>query len=101
MRTWTFMTNHARVLRCIATERDATIRQIALCVDLTERATHRIINDLVQAGYVTRRREGPRNVYVVHPELPLRHAYDEGHQIGELLAVLTEGETQGGLAQAR
>lgn len=88
MPTWTFLTNHARVLLCIAQEPGIRLRDIALCAQITERSAHRIVAELVEGGYVTRHRLGARTFYEVHPELPLRHPIDSEHSIGEILAVL-------------
>lgn len=87
---WTFLTNHARVLRCIAHEPGVRIRDIACCAEITERTAHPIVRELSEAGYLTRHRVGRRNVYEVHPQLPLRHKFDQDHEVGEILAVLTE-----------
>ena len=89
---WTFLTNHARILLCIAEDPDTRIRDMAQCADITERAAHRILCDLIEAGYVSRQRRGSRNHYEVHPEMPLRHAHERGHQIGEVLRLLGNPE---------
>ena len=70
---WTFLSNHAHVLVCI--DRDPTIRtrDIAAAVGITERATQAIVSDLVEAGCITREREGRRNTYTVMVNAPLRH----------------------------
>ncbi len=85
MSQWGFLTNHAHVLLCVTRERDTRLRHIADCVGITERATHRIICDLVDAGYLTKHRLGRRSYYEVHLELPLRHALEADHQLGDLL----------------
>lgn len=85
---WTFLTNHAHVLVCIATEPDMRGRDIAQRVGITERAAQGIIADLVAGGYVTRTREGRRNRYTLNPELPLRHPLEREHSVGELLEAL-------------
>ena len=87
---WGFLTNHAHALLCVAREPGMRLRDIAACVGVTERAAHRIVCELESAGYLTRTRLGRRNFYEVHPERPLRHALEEGHQVGELLAPLLE-----------
>src|SRR5436853_7012832 len=56
MSDWTLLTNHAHVLICIAREPGYRLREIADCVGLTERATHRLVDDLVKADYLTRHR---------------------------------------------
>ncbi len=85
---WTFLTNHAHVLVCVAEEPDARGRDIATRVGITERAAQAIVADLVADGYVTRTREGRRNRYEIHPDAPLRHPLEAHHTVGELLVTL-------------
>lgn len=85
---WTFLTNHAHVLVCIAEEPDIRGRDIATRVGITERAVQAIVADLVREGYVTRTRHGRRNRYAVNPDAPLRHPLEQDHTIGELLITL-------------
>ena len=89
MSDWTFLTNHAHVLLCVARDPDARLRDVAADVGITERAAQRIVADLAEAGYLERQREGRRNRYRLHPELPLRHRLENEHAIGEVLGVLT------------
>src|SRR5437868_2373644 len=65
--TWHFLTNHTQVLLCIARTPDIKLREVADRVGITERAAQRIVADLVDAGYVDRRRQGRRNDYRIHP----------------------------------
>ena len=97
---WDFLTNHAHVLLCVARDPDARLRDIAQCVGVTERAAHRMVCDLVEAGYVERSRVGRRNRYVVHAELPLRHPLDRDHAVGDLLRALAETDARTGEAAA-
>jgi DNA-binding transcriptional ArsR family regulator len=87
--TWTFLTNHGHVLLCIARDPRMRGRDIAAQVGITERAAQSLIADLVEAGYITRSREGRRNRYALNPTIPLRHPLEQAHQVGELLSVLT------------
>lgn len=87
--SWTFLTNHALVLLCIAREPGIRVRDIAQCAEVTERTAHQIVGELIEAGYLTRHRVGRRNFYEVHPHRPLRHKLDRDHEIGEILNVLT------------
>lgn len=89
--SWTFLTNHAHVLLCVARDPETRLRDIAVDVGITERAAQRIVADLVDAGYLEREREGRRNRYAVCPDLPLRHPLEQEHPIGEILDVLTAG----------
>ncbi len=85
---WRFVTNHAHVLETVASDPTARLREIAHTVGITERTAAQIVNDLEAAGYVTRIREGRRNRYVVHEELPLRHPQHRHHTVGELIRFL-------------
>jgi hypothetical protein len=96
MAGWTFLTNHAHVLLCVARDPTIRVRDIAAQVGITETATQRILADLVAEGYVDRVREGRRNRYELHPELPLRHPLEREHAIGEVLAVLRGPGGEGG-----
>jgi len=75
---WTFLTNHSHVLICITEDPSTRARDIATSVGITERAVQRIVTELCDAGYVTKVRQGRRNQYTVHLDLPLRHPV-EGH----------------------
>jgi DNA-binding IclR family transcriptional regulator len=86
---WTFLTNHAHVLLCIARDPGVRLRDVAADVGITERAAQRIVADLEAGGYLERARQGRRNSYRLHPELPLRHPLEHDHPIGDILRVLT------------
>ncbi len=86
---WTFLTNHAHVLVCIARDPDVRVRDVADLVGVTERAAQGIVGDLVEAGYVNRTRVGRRNTYSINDELPLRHPLEHDHAVGILLQVAT------------
>ena len=85
---WDFLTNHAHVLVCVANDPGIRARDIALAVGITERATHRILGELVNGGYVLRERQGRRNRYEIVADLPLPHPLVKERRVGELIAVL-------------
>ena len=85
---WRFVTNHAHVLETIASDPTTRLRDIAHTVGITERTAAQIVNDLVEAGYLTKFRDGRRNRYDVHEELPLRHPRHRHHTVGELIRFL-------------
>jgi DNA-binding MarR family transcriptional regulator len=87
-RTWTFLTNHAHVLLCIATDSGARLRDVAQTVGITERAAQRIVTELVEDGYLERRRVGRRNTYRVNPARPLRAPFHDDRCVEELLVAL-------------
>lgn len=86
--SWTFLTNHAHVLICIARDPEARIRDLAQAVGITERAVQRIISELEEEGYLVRAREGRRNVYRIDPDVALRHPIERHRQVGALLALV-------------
>ena len=86
---WTFLTNHMQVLVCIAEDPGNSLREIGERVGITERAAHRIVVDLADAGYITRERNGRRNHYTINAQFPLPDPVARGQNVGELLAILT------------
>jgi DNA-binding MarR family transcriptional regulator len=86
---WTFLTNHAHILQCIASDPDIRIRDMAAAVGITERAAQRIVSELESAGYLSHKRVGRRNRYEVHAELPLRHPLESHLRVQTLLRVLS------------
>jgi len=87
--TWSFLTNHGLVLVCIAQDPGIRLREIGERVGVTERAAHRIVDELVAGGYILRARIGRRNHYAIHRTLPLPDRVLHKQRIGDLLAVLT------------
>lgn len=88
MKRWTFLSNHAQVLLCIAKDPSMTVREIGERVGITERAAQKIIRDLEAAGYLIRHREGRRNRYELCLDRPLRHPAQKGLTIRDLLEML-------------
>ncbi len=73
---------------CIAEDPGIRLREIGAATGITERAAHRIIGELVEAGYVTRRRVGRRNRYAVRTDLPVPDVFARNRPVGDLLSVL-------------
>jgi hypothetical protein len=95
---WAFLTTHAQVLVCIAHDPGIRLRDIGERIGITERAAHRIVTELVAAGYITRERSGRRNRYTINSHFPLPDAVAREQSIGELLDILTAtgaGERRG------
>ena len=86
--SWSFLTNHAQVLLCIAQDPGVRLREIGEAVGITERAAHRIVVELAAAGYISRKRQGRRNHYTIKADLPLPDPLARRQKIGDLLAVL-------------
>ncbi|MCU0490201.1 MAG: winged helix-turn-helix domain-containing protein [Chloroflexaceae bacterium] len=94
MSGWTFLTNHAQVFLCVAKNQRLTAKQIAATVGITERAVQRILDDLEDAGYISRSRDGRKNVYEIHPERPMRHPAQQGRAVSDLLEILGEAHEE-------
>ncbi|HET7379983.1 MAG TPA: MarR family winged helix-turn-helix transcriptional regulator [Gaiellales bacterium] len=86
---WTFLTNHAQVLVCIAHDPGIRLRDNGERVGITERAAHRIVVELADAGYITRERNGRRNHYTINAHFPRPDRVAREQNVGELLAILT------------
>ena len=95
MGDWSFLTNHARALLCIAHDPGVRLRDIAGIVGVTERSAHDMVTDLVDAGYVVKEKDGRRNRYHIQEHLPLRDAITEERTIGEMLELLVGVNSHG------
>ncbi|MDH2910124.1 MAG: winged helix-turn-helix transcriptional regulator [Candidatus Eremiobacteraeota bacterium] len=82
---WTFLSNHAHVMIALARDPELRLRDLAEQVGITERAIAQIIVDLEGAGAIARERDGRRNVYRIHPNVPLRHPIEAHRTVGDLL----------------
>ena len=85
---WTFFSNHAHVLVCLAESPEATLREVADQVGITERSAQRIITLLDDAGVISREKHGRRNSYVIDTSVHLRHPLEEHCTVGELLKTI-------------
>lgn len=83
--SWTFLTNHAHVLICLSRDSHLRLRDLAQSVGITERAVHRIITNLEEEGYLTIIKEGRRNHYQVHLNMPMRHPVEAGASLDDLV----------------
>ena len=86
---WTFLTNHGHVLVCVGQNPEVRLAEIARLVGIGERATHRIVHELIEAGYVTRTKVGRRNRYELRWDRPLRHPLESAHTVVEVFEPLT------------
>ena len=85
---WTFLTNHSHVLICIAAQPDIRLSEVARLVGIGERAVHRIVHELEEAGYLTVHKEGRKNTYTLDLHQPLRHPLEADHDIREIVTPL-------------
>jgi hypothetical protein len=89
---WQLLSNHGRVLVSVARDPGLRLRDIAQICDITERSAHRIVSELVDQGYLIRRRNGSRNHYEIRPDVPIHDPLLGEHWVGEVLAVLAGSE---------
>ncbi len=82
---WSFFTNHGHVLFLISKDESVPVRDVASTVGITERATRRIIADLVAENYIKISKEGRKNRYRVNKKKKLRHKVEEARSIQDLL----------------
>jgi predicted transcriptional regulator len=90
MTKWSFLTNHARALVCIAHDPGVRLRDIATMLGITERSAYGIVDDLVTEGYVLKDKDGRRNRYQIQAHLPLREPMGREPTIGEVLEILVD-----------
>lgn len=90
--SWTFLTNHARVLLCISRDPGIRLREIADTVGVTERSAYGIVQDLAEAGYLIKEKDGRRNRYRIEAGLPLPEPSSQERTVGEVLALLAGRE---------
>jgi predicted HTH transcriptional regulator len=88
-REWTFLTNHAHVLLCLAAAGPLTARELSSRVGITERAVQSILADLIAGDYLRKSKVGRRNDYTVNARGRLRHPLESAHTVGELIDALT------------
>ena len=89
---WTFLTNHAHVLLRLAADPNQRMREIAEDVGITERAVQRIIAELEADEYLKRVRNGRRNEYIVHKEMPLRHPIESHRKINDIIQLINSNK---------
>lgn len=85
---WTFLSNHAHVLVCVAKNPDVRLSEVAELVGIRERTVHRIVHELIDAGYISVTKVGRNNVYSVDLDKPLRHPLEAEHNIHAIVTPL-------------
>jgi len=88
--SWTFFSNYAHVLVCLAKDPSTRLRDIAAQVGITERAAQRIVGHLEDAGVLTKDRHGRRNHYSIDEERPLRHPLESHRTIGDMIHMILD-----------
>jgi hypothetical protein len=94
MEGWSFLTNHGRVLLCIAHDPGVRLHDIAATVGITERSAYGIVTDLTAAGYAVKQKHGRRNRYQIQAHMPLPEPTSQQLAIGDVLALLAGASTE-------
>lgn len=95
MADWSFLTNHARALLCIAHDPGSRLIDVAATLGITERSAYAIVKDLANDGYVLKAKDGRRNRYEVQGHMPVPGSIIQSATVGEVLAVLTGDPDEG------
>ena len=90
---WTFLTNHSHVLVCIVQEPGSRLSEVARRVGIGERAVHRIVHELCDAGYLKVVKKGRTNNYVIDLDQPLRHPLEADHDVRSIIQPLVRKKT--------
>lgn len=93
MGDWTFFSNYGHVLVCLAKNRQARLRDVAVEVGITERAVQKIVRDLQDEGFLTVSKQGRCNRYQINNRKTLRHPLVSHCTVGKLLALLQKPKT--------
>ena len=88
MREWTFLTKHAVALSLIAKNPRITALELGAALGVTERAVRKLIADLYNTGYVSKKRQGRGVRYRINPDLSLRQEAHQEIGIGDFLTTL-------------
>jgi len=94
MENWSFLTNHARVLLCIAEDPQMRLRDIAARLGITERSAYGIVTELAEAGYLVKQKDGRRNRYQIQMHLPLPEPTSPERTVGEVLSLLAGADAR-------
>jgi len=85
---WTLLSNHGKVLFCVAEDPHVRVVDIARCAGIKERAVQRILADLRADGLISSTREGRRNRYFVNRSRELRWSPNGRLSVGDLVDTL-------------
>jgi MarR family protein len=87
-KAWSLLSNHGHALICIYQQPDIRLWELAETIGIRERSAQRIVNQLVDAGYVTRHHHdhhGARVTYTVDRNHHLRRPHLNAYTVGDLL----------------
>jgi hypothetical protein len=88
MGSWSFVSNHGRVLLFLADDPGMRLHDIAARLLITERSAHGIVTDLTAAGYISKDKDGRRDRYQIVAHQPLPEPITREKTFREVFALL-------------
>ena len=88
MGSWSFVSNHGRVLLLLADDPGMRLHDIAARLRIAERSAHGIVTDLTAAGYISKHKDGHRDRYQIVAHQPLPEPITREKTFREVLALL-------------
>jgi predicted transcriptional regulator len=85
---WTLLSNHGKVLVCVAQDPDVRVSELARRVGIKERAVQRILAELRDEGVISSTRDGRRNRYQVDRRRQMPWAEEQAVPVGRLIDAL-------------
>lgn len=90
MSDWNFFTNYGHVIFLLSSNSKITLREVAQKVGITERATQKIISDLVRGGFIKIKKEGRNNTYRIQGKKRLRHDIEKNCRLEDLIKTIED-----------
>ena len=85
---WQLLSNHGKVLVCVARDPELRVSEIAGIVEIKERAVQRILAELRRDGFISSTRDGRRNRYRVNRRARMAWPRNGGAPVGALIDAL-------------
>jgi hypothetical protein len=88
MCSWSFVSNHGRVLVFLADDPGMRLHDMAARLHITERSAQGIVNDLTAAGFISKHKDDRRNRDQIVARQPLPEPITREKIFREALALL-------------
>lgn len=90
---WTLLTSHGHVLFFLASRPDATMREVAYELGLSERRVAGVIKDLTEARMIRSSRAGVHKHYEINQDANFRHPTLSHIRLSDVLGTFTMQES--------
>lgn len=85
---WTFLTHHGQALLCIAADPGVELAELGEQIGISEAEARRVVEELADAGYITRETDSRGSRYALDSQLPLPDPIARERSVGLLVDVL-------------